>query len=81
MVQITRAVLPCERGIILDPFMGSGSTIAAAESLHLPSIGLEISRPFFDLARRSIPARIAMLQQDGLLQASNGRTDLRNGNR
>jgi site-specific DNA-methyltransferase (adenine-specific) len=81
MVQIVRAVLPCKRGIILDPFMGSGSTIAAAESLHLRSVGLEISRSFFDLARRSIPARIEMLRQDGLLQTSNGRTDLRNGNR
>jgi DNA modification methylase len=81
MVQIVRAVLPCERGIVLDPFMGSGSTIAAAEALHFHSIGLEISRSFFALARRSIPARIEMLQQDPLFQTANGQAESRNGNR
>src|SRR5712691_9893870 len=78
MVQIVRAVLPCERGTVLDPFMGSGSTIAAAEALHFHSIGLEISRSFFDLARRTIPARIEMLQHDALLQRSNGGMEARN---
>ena|SRR6185312_14459452 len=28
--EIVRAVLPFKRGVILDPFMGAGSTIAAA---------------------------------------------------
>jgi len=36
--QIVRAALPLGRGIILDPFMGSGSTIAAASSCGLKSI-------------------------------------------
>jgi site-specific DNA-methyltransferase (adenine-specific) len=41
--------------VILDPFMGSGSTIAAATALGLRSIGLEIDRDYFQLARKAIP--------------------------
>ncbi len=55
MRQIVRAVLPLGKGVILDPFMGSGSTIAAASSLGLKSIGLEINREYFMLAKRAIP--------------------------
>jgi len=60
MLEIVRAVLPCKRGIILDPFMGSGSTIAAAESLGYQSIGLEILPKFFRVASDSIPSRVEM---------------------
>ena len=59
--RIVWGALPLAKGVILDPFMGSGSTIAAAESLRLKSIGLEIDRDFFSLAKRVIPklARLA----------------------
>jgi DNA modification methylase len=60
MMEVVRAVLPCERGIVLDPFMGSGSTIAAAESLGFRSIGLEISPRFFRVASASISSRVQM---------------------
>lgn len=46
MRQIVRAALPLGKGIILDPFMGSGSTIAAAAYLGLASIGLEVKGVF-----------------------------------
>ncbi len=55
MRQLVRASLPLGEGILLDPFMGSGSTIAAATALGLPSIGLEIDSEFFDMARNAIP--------------------------
>lgn len=55
MRQIVRASLPCEEGIVLDPFMGSGSTIAAATFLGMSSIGLEIDGEYFELAARAIP--------------------------
>jgi len=53
--QIVRAALPLGKGVILDPFMGSGSTIAAAAACGLESIGLEKNREFFELAERAIP--------------------------
>jgi site-specific DNA-methyltransferase (adenine-specific) len=54
--QIVRAALPFGEGVILDPFMGSGSTIAAATACGLASIGLEVNEKFFNQARRAIPA-------------------------
>jgi len=58
--QLAYAALPCGEGMILDPFMGSGSTIAACTALGLRSIGLEIDPEYFELARTSIP-RLALL--------------------
>jgi DNA modification methylase len=55
MRQIVRASLPFGEGTILDPFMGSGSTIAAATACGLKSIGLESNGEYFDMAARAIP--------------------------
>lgn len=57
---IVRALLPMGAGKILDPFMGSGSTIAAAEAIGYDSIGLEIDAEYFHLAQKAIP-RLAAL--------------------
>jgi site-specific DNA-methyltransferase (adenine-specific) len=53
--QIVRAALPFGEGVILDPFMGSGSTVAAATACGLRSIGLEINPDYFRLAMKAIP--------------------------
>jgi len=53
--QIVRAALPLGEGVILDPFMGSGSTIAAAAACGLHSIGLEINRDYCQMAVKAIP--------------------------
>ncbi len=58
--QIVRASLPLGQGTILDPFMGSGSTIAAAEACGLRSIGLEIRVEYFRMAQSAIPRLAAM---------------------
>lgn len=55
MRQLTRAALPLGEGVILDPFMGSGATIAAASAVGLASIGLEIEREYFNLAAHAVP--------------------------
>jgi site-specific DNA-methyltransferase (adenine-specific) len=54
MRQVVQAVLPLETGIILDPFMGAGSTLAAANAVGYASIGVERDDAFFELARSSI---------------------------
>lgn len=53
--QIVRAALPLGKGTILDPFMGSGSTIAAATTCGLNSIGLEVRDEYFCMAKSAIP--------------------------
>ena len=55
MRQLVHASLPLGEGIVLDPFMGSGATIAAATALGIRSIGIEIDADFFRLAETAIP--------------------------
>ena len=60
MRQLVRASLPLGEGVVLDPFMGSGATIAAAAALGVRSIGLEIDEECFRLAERAIPGLAAL---------------------
>ncbi len=52
---LVRGVLPLGEGIILDPFAGSGSTLAAAEAVGYGSIGIEKDSHYFELACKAIP--------------------------
>ena len=56
MRQLVRAVLPLGEGLVLDPFMGAGSTLAAANFVGYDSIGIEQDAEFFELAKNSIPS-------------------------
>jgi site-specific DNA-methyltransferase (adenine-specific) len=58
--QLVRGVLPLGEGVVLDPFAGSGSTLAAAEAVGYTSIGIEKDKHYFDIAREAI-ARLAAL--------------------
>lgn len=59
--QVVRAALPLGEGVILDPFAGAGSTLAAAEAVGYASIGVEKDARYFDVACKSI-ARLAALK-------------------
>ena len=63
MRQLVRASLPLGEGVVLDPFMGSGATIAAASALGIRSIGLEIDEQFFRIAEQAIPGLAALHPQ------------------
>ena len=60
MRQIVHAALPLGEGTILDPFAGSGSTLAAAEAVGYTSVGIEKEEHFFTLACDSIPKLAAL---------------------
>ena len=61
MRQIVRAVLPLGEGVVLDPFAGGGSTLAAAQAIGYESIGIERDTAYFQVAREAIP-RLAALR-------------------
>lgn len=59
--QIVWAALPMGKGMVLDPFAGSGSMLAAAEALGYDSVGIEIDEKYVELARRAVP-KLAKMQ-------------------
>lgn len=60
MRQLVRASLPLGQGIIVDPFCGGGSTLAAAEAVGYDSIGIELDADYAELARAAIPKLAAL---------------------
>jgi len=73
MRQIVRASLPLGEGVVLDPFMGGGSTIAAAIRVGYESVGVELDPNFFGTAREAIPVLAAF--------AGNGKSSNRIGSK
>ena len=55
MRKLVRAALPLGEGIVLDPFAGSGSTLAAANFLGYSSVGIESDPKYVQIAVRGIP--------------------------
>ncbi|MHB8647125.1 MAG: DNA methyltransferase, partial [Thermomicrobiales bacterium] len=55
MREIVYACLPLGVGRVLDPFMGGGATIAAAEAVECDSIGIELDEQYFHVAEQAIP--------------------------
>ena len=53
--QVVRGVLPLGKGVVLDPFCGSGSTLAASETVGYRSIGVEHDVQYFKLACEAVP--------------------------
>jgi DNA modification methylase len=53
---LVRGSLPLGRGMILDPFAGSGSTLAAANAVGYDSVGVERDTHYIKMAAKAIPA-------------------------
>ena len=53
--QLVRGVLPLGEGVVLDPFCGAGSTLAAAETVDYESIGIESDPVYFAMACEAVP--------------------------
>jgi site-specific DNA-methyltransferase (adenine-specific) len=66
--QVVRAVLPMGKGVVLDPFAGAGSTLAAAEAVGYQSLGVEKDDFYFDMACKAIP-RLTQYQPNGQIIA------------
>ncbi len=62
---LVRAVLPRGEGVVLDPFAGAGSTLAAAEAVGYQSIGVEQDERYFALAKRAIPKLTSYIPNGG----------------
>lgn len=60
--QIVRACLPLGEGTVLDPFAGSGATLAAANAVGYASIGVEADLEFVKMASEAIP-KLTLLKQ------------------
>lgn len=58
--QVVRASLPLGTGVVLDPFAGSGSTLAAACAVGYQSIGIERDPEYIEVGRTAIPALTAL---------------------
>ena len=52
--QLVRGALPLGEGVIVDPFAGSGSTLAAAEAVGYQSVGIERDPLYFDIGVKAI---------------------------
>lgn len=74
MRQLVRASLPLGEGTVLDPFMGGGSTIAAAQAVGYESIGIEIDPVFFRIAQRAIP-QLSHLSRNGRWTTHSGQEE------
>ena len=68
MRQLVRGVLPLGKGVVLDPFAGAGSTLAACNYVGYDSIGVERDAGYFNVAKDAIP-KLTKYSGNGSIQA------------
>jgi site-specific DNA-methyltransferase (adenine-specific) len=64
--QVVRGVLPLGEGVVLDPFAGAASTLAAAEAVGYESVGVERDLAYFKIARQALPRLAALAVEPAL---------------
>lgn len=62
---LVAAALPLGQGVVLDPFVGSGATCAAAEALGLDSLGIERDLTYYRMALDAVPRLAALRVEPG----------------
>lgn len=68
--KIVYSSLPIGEGIILDPFTGSGSTIAAANAVGYSSVGVERMDEYYQMSKQAIKKLSAIVVKDAQLELS-----------
>ena len=63
--QVVRGVLPLGEGVVLDPFCGAGSTLAAGNAVGYESIGIEKDAEYYEMAKTAIPLLAAYRRSKG----------------
>ena len=53
-------VLACGGGIVLDPFIGSGTTAMVARNLGRRAVGIDLNPEYLEIAKRRIGGQLSL---------------------
>lgn len=61
-------ITPPNKGLLLDPFLGSGTTLVAAAHLNIPAIGIEMEQEYCDIAKaRILDAQLPLFANQSII--------------